>query len=135
MENIRLPEGGWPYFWNIQKQPFRGARKDTSHKYFFSNSKKMYLVEFVTIYKVLEQLWMAAPHDSDDKILLFNNKGPPESNRMSFCKTRFTKNTSLVKKKIRLVSKMFYRKRYREVWSDKKLSFGFAKDQLWAEIT
>ena len=135
MENIRLPEGGWPNFWNIQKQPFRGARKDTNPKYFFSNSKKMYLVEFVTIYKVLEQLWMATSHDSDDKILLFNNKGPPESNRMSFCKTRFTKNTFLVKKKIRLVSKMFYRKRYREVWSDKKLSFGFAKDRLWAEIT
>ena len=78
---------------------------------------------------------MAAPHDSDDKILLFNNKGPPESNRMSFCKTRFTKNTSLVKKKIRLVNKMFYRKQYRKVGSDKKLSSGFSKDQLWVEIT
>ena len=48
----------------------------------FSNSKKMYLVKFTSVQKVLEHLWMATSGDSDDKILLFNNT--PESNRMRF---------------------------------------------------
>ena len=50
----------------------------------FSSSQKMYLVKFVIIQKVLEHLLMATSDDSYDKILLFNNKGPPESKRMLF---------------------------------------------------
>ena len=58
----------------------------------------MYLVKLVTIYKILEHLWMATSGNSDDKILLFNNNGPPESNRMLFWKNTLTKNISYKEK-------------------------------------
>ena len=58
----------------------------------------MYLVQFATIEKILEHLWMATSGDSDDKILLFNNNGTPESNRMLFWKNRLTKNITYIKK-------------------------------------
>ena len=37
---------------------------------------------------------MATFGDSDDKILLFNNNGLPESNRILLCKNMLTKKTS-----------------------------------------
>ena len=74
----------WPCLLNIQKQPFRGAQKDTNPKYFFKFQENI-------SWKVLEHLWMATFGDSVDKILLFNNNRPPESNRMLFWKNMLTK--------------------------------------------
>ena len=69
----------------------------------------MYLVTFATTLKVLERLWMATSGNSDNKILLFNNNGPPESNRMLFWKITLTKNV-FYKEKDLINKKMFYRK-------------------------
>ena len=41
---------------------------------------------------------MATSGDSDDKILLLNNDGPPETNRMLFWKNTLTKNISYKEK-------------------------------------
>ena len=38
-------------FLDYSEAAFRGAQKNTSPKYFFLNSKKMYLVKFATISK------------------------------------------------------------------------------------
>ena len=80
---------------------------------------------------------MATSNDSDNKILLLNNNGPPESNRMLFWKDTLTKNISYKENKEKdLINKVkcFTENDNREVWSDRKLLFWFAKDWQWMEI-
>ena len=76
---------------------------------------------------------MATSGDSDDKILLFNNNGPPESYRSFFEKIRSQKT---YKEKIWLSSNVKYSTENDnpQVWSDRKLLFWFAKDKHWVEI-
>ena len=77
---------------------------------------------------------MANSGNPDDNLLLFNNSGPPESNRMLFWKNTLTKNISYKGKD--LINKVicFTENNNREVWSDIKLLFWFAKDQHWVEM-
>ena len=35
MGNKKIRKNGWPFFWNIQKQPSRGAQKNSKPKYFY----------------------------------------------------------------------------------------------------
>ena len=71
---------------------------------------------------------MATSGDSGDKILLFNNNGPPMK--------KYVHKKHLLKKKIWLSNKLkcFTENDNREVWSDIKLLFSFAKEKHWVEI-
>ena len=75
---------------------------------------------------------MAASEDSDNKILLFNNNEPPESNLCSFEKIYSQNNISYKEKTV--ISKVKCLKKYNEVWINIKLLFWFGKDQMWVEI-
>ena len=80
---------------------------------------------------------MAISGNSDNKILLCNNNGPPEPNRMLFWKITLTKNISYKENKEKdLIDKVtcFTENDNHEVWSATKLLFSFAKDQHWVEI-
>ena len=71
---------------------------------------------------------MATSGDSGDKILLFNNSGPPMK--------KYVHKKHLLKKKVWLSNKLkcFTENDNREVWSDIKLLFSFAKEKHWVEI-
>ena len=56
----------------------------------FSNSNKKCIL-FASISKVLEYLWMATSGNSGNKILIFNNNGPPKSDWILFWKNILTK--------------------------------------------
>ena len=88
------------FFWNVQKQPFRGAPKDTSPKDFFKFHKKVFRKVCRHLKGYLEHLWTATFGDSDDKILLFNKNGPLESNRILFWKNTLTKSISYKQKNL-----------------------------------
>ena len=80
---------------------------------------------------------MATSADSDDKVLLFNNNGPPESNRLFFWKNTLTKSIPYKENKEKaLINKVkrFTENDNREVLSARKLLFWFAKDQHWVEV-
>ena len=66
---------------------------------------------------------MASSGDSDDKILLFNNNGPPKFNRMLFWKNTLTKNISYKEKDLINKLKCFTENDNHEVWSDRKHLF------------
>ena len=133
MENIKLHKSGWPYFWNIQKQAFRGAGKDTRCKYFFQIPRKRIMYNSPTFKRLLSTCeWLPLT------VLIIRycfsivtEPGNPVG--CSFEKIRSQK-ASYIKKKIRLINKLFYRKQYRKVWNDRKFLFWFSKDQDWVEI-
>ena len=82
----------------------------------FSNSKKMYLVKFATIEKVLDHLWMATFGDSHDKICFSIITDHLNPIGCSFEKIRSQK-TSLTKKKIWLSMKCnVFEKTIRLTW-------------------
>ena len=83
MENIKLHKSN-----DLVSGIFRSSPSEVLKKILVLNIyfkfPEMYLVKFATILKVLEHLQMAISGNSDDKTLLFNNNGPPESNWMLF---------------------------------------------------
>ena len=99
MENIRLHKSN-----DLVRGIFKGSPSEVVKKILvlniFSNSTKMYLIKFATIWNVLKHLWMTSPGGSDDKILFSIITDPLNPIGCSFEKMRSLKSISYKEKEL-----------------------------------